>query len=109
MQISLGKPEPSGVPVVVSFGKVIHTRAVGRAIMTKSNPAGNATSNPTEDSAPDRAALDPKVLETIGRALKAHYDDLVHAPLPEKFVDLLARLEEKGEQEQPREEPDASA
>ena len=27
--------------------------------------------------------LNPKVLEAIGRALKAHYDDLIHAPLPE--------------------------
>ena len=39
------------------------------------------------------AALDPKALEAIGRALKAHYDDLVNAPLPQKFLDLLARLE----------------
>jgi hypothetical protein len=39
------------------------------------------------------AALDPKALELIGRALKADYDDLVNAPLPQKFLDLLARLE----------------
>jgi hypothetical protein len=30
----------------------------------------------------------------IGRALEAHYASLVKAPLPDKFVDLLARLEE---------------
>jgi Anti-sigma factor NepR len=80
----------------------------GRAIMTKSIPAENATSDPAEDSALDGAALDPKVLETIGRALKAHYDDLIHAPLPGKFLDLLARLEEEEEREQPRGKPDAS-
>ena len=39
------------------------------------------------------ATLDPKALEAIGRALKAHYDDLVHTPLPDKFVELLDRLE----------------
>ena len=29
----------------------------------------------------------------IGKALKAHYDDLVDAPVPSKFLDLLAQLE----------------
>ena len=76
--------------------------------MTKFNPAGNTSSNPTEDSTLNGAALDPKVLETIGRALKAHYDDLVHAPLPEKFLDLLARLEKEERGEEPQEKPDAS-
>ena len=41
----------------------------------------------------DDALLDNKVLDAIGRALKAHYDDLVSAPLPAKFLDLLADLE----------------
>ena len=51
--------------------------------------------NPAENEAESDAALDPKVLETIGQALKAHYDDLVSAPLPQKFLDLLAKLEEE--------------
>ena len=50
-------------------------------------------SDAVETDAPGDAVLDPKVLEAIGRALKAHYDDLLHAPLPEKFVELLDRLE----------------
>ena len=57
--------------------------------------------NAAENEAGD-AALDPKVLETIGQALKAHYDDLAGAPLPQKFLDLLARLEA----EELRSEPD---
>ena len=32
----------------------------------------------------------------IGKALKAHYDDLVEAPVPSKFMDLLAQLEAAG-------------
>jgi hypothetical protein len=47
----------------------------------------------TKTKAPSIAAPDPKAAEAIGRALKAHYADLVHAPLPEKFAELLARLE----------------
>ncbi|WP_245973694.1 NepR family anti-sigma factor [Bosea caraganae] len=47
---------------------------------------------------PDRGdeqepVLDPKVQESIGRSLKAHYDDLVSAPIPDKFLVLLAQLE----------------
>ena len=30
----------------------------------------------------------------IGRALEAHYASLIKAPLPDKFVELLARLEQ---------------
>jgi hypothetical protein len=68
-------------------------------------------SNPEEKATLNDAALDSKVLETIGRALKAHYDDLVHAPLPDKLLDLLDRLEKeerRGKTEKPEEKPDAS-
>lgn len=39
------------------------------------------------------ATLDPKVQESIGRSLRAHYDDIVSAPVPDKFLVLLAQLE----------------
>ena len=35
-----------------------------------------------------------EAVQAIGRALEAHYADLVHAPLPDKFLQLLARLED---------------
>ncbi len=44
------------------------------------------------NAGPDFAAPDPKAVEAIGRALEVHYADLVQAPLPEKLVELLARL-----------------
>ena len=47
--------------------------------------------NKTEE--PDSVVPDPKAVEAIGRALEAHYADLVKAPLPAKFVELLAQLE----------------
>jgi hypothetical protein len=37
--------------------------------------------------------LDPKVQESIGRSLRAHYDDLINAPVPDRFLVLLAQLE----------------
>jgi Anti-sigma factor NepR len=33
-------------------------------------------------------------VQAIGRALEAHYADLVQAPLPDKFLQLLSRLED---------------
>ncbi len=44
-------------------------------------------------SAASEGPSDAKAAVAIGRALKAHYSDLVQAPLPEKFVELLARFE----------------
>lgn len=41
------------------------------------------------------AELDPKIQEALGRALKAHYEDLVNAPIPDRFLVLLAELEAK--------------
>lgn len=43
----------------------------------------------------DDHILDPRIQDAIGRSLKAHYDDLVSSPVPDKFLVLLAELEEK--------------
>lgn len=37
--------------------------------------------------------LDSRSQEAIGRALRAHYDDLVRSPVPDRFMELLDRLE----------------
>lgn len=48
------------------------------------------------DAAEDgEIVLDPRIQEAIGKSLKAHYDDLVKAPLPDRFLVLLAELEAK--------------
>ena len=46
--------------------------------------------------------LDPRSQEAIGKALKAHYDDLVRAPVPDKFMELLDRLEARERDAKPR-------
>lgn len=48
---------------------------------------------PETDGAEAEPVLDPKVQESIGRSLKAHYDDLISAPIPDRFLVLLAQLE----------------
>jgi hypothetical protein len=39
-------------------------------------------------------ALDRSVQSRIGDNLRALYDDLVHQPVPDRFRELLARLDE---------------
>ncbi|RXT51289.1 hypothetical protein B6S44_22060 [Bosea sp. Tri-44] len=52
------------------------------------DPPQAAPVEPDED-----VVLDPRVQESIGRSLKAHYEDLVTAPIPDRFLALLAQLE----------------
>jgi hypothetical protein len=63
----------------------LHTHAIFRIHVSPKDK--------TETEAQDAAAPDPKAVEAIGRALAAHYADLVQAPLPDKFMQLLTRLE----------------
>ncbi|HEV7257448.1 MAG TPA: NepR family anti-sigma factor [Bosea sp. (in: a-proteobacteria)] len=54
----------------------------------------SAMATPDGDGDQDsELTLDPRVQESIGRSLKAHYDDIVNAPVPDKFLVLLAQLE----------------
>jgi Anti-sigma factor NepR len=57
-------------------------------------------SKPIEERMLNRAALDQKILDAIGNALKAHYDGLLPAPLPQNILDLLAQLEKVEQREQ---------
>lgn len=51
----------------------------------------SAAAGPAED---DGARLGTEVEAVIGRRLKALYDDVVNAPVPDRFMELLAKLEE---------------
>ncbi len=57
------------------------------ARVTKFEKPGPAPDLPTEAG--------KEAVQAIGRALEAHYADLVQAPLPDKFLQLLARLDEE--------------
>jgi hypothetical protein len=53
---------------------------------------------PAEDAMDENAAeiqvhLDYAVQEVIGSALKDYCNDIIHAPVPDKFLALLAKLE----------------
>lgn len=44
---------------------------------------------------PDPAFLEPHIQEQLGRVLRSFCNDLIHQPIPDKFVVLLAQLEAK--------------
>jgi hypothetical protein len=51
-----------------------------------------------ENPGPEKEAPDldsTAAAQAIGRALGAHYSDLVDAPLPDKLLQLLARLDDE--------------
>ena len=39
--------------------------------------------------------LDPQVQEFVSRSLQAHYESIVQAPVPDRFLTLLAQLEDQ--------------
>ncbi len=39
------------------------------------------------------AAARPQVSDVIGRRLKTYYDELAAQPIPDRFLELLAKLE----------------
>jgi hypothetical protein len=41
-----------------------------------------------------RPALDPTIQAHIGRKLRAVYDEVAAAPVPDRIVELLSKLEE---------------
>lgn len=56
-----------------------------------------------ESSLTDRVGseptLDRAIQERIGDSLRAMYDDLMQQPVPDRFADLLSRLEQRDKSE----------
>ncbi|HEX8167298.1 MAG TPA: NepR family anti-sigma factor [Beijerinckiaceae bacterium] len=46
---------------------------------------------------PPEPGLDRAIQERIGDHLRAMYDDLVQQPVPDRFVELLNRLEKRND------------
>lgn len=44
-------------------------------------------------------ALDRSIQGFIGSRLRAMYDDLAQQPVPDRFVELLGKLERRGEED----------
>ena len=40
------------------------------------------------------ARIDPRIQREIGKHLRAHYDDVINEPVPDRFIELLQQLEQ---------------
>jgi hypothetical protein len=56
-----------------------------------------AASSPGASDTRKTISPEPQIIsdDFIGRALKAHFDDIASTPVPDKFLVLLAQLEAK--------------
>lgn len=57
-------------------------------------PVGSSQSEP-DAAIEDRRLLDRRTQAAIGRQLRAVFDDVATAPVPERFLRLLSELEDK--------------
>ena len=74
----------------------------GTEVLVTAIPPDKNDALPHDHVVPEtHAELDPKVQAALGRALQAHYDDLASAPVPDRFLALLAELEAKELREKP--------
>ncbi len=47
----------------------------------------------------DDTQIDEHIQRRIGAKLRAYYDELLNEPIPEKFIELLVKLDEKERKE----------
>lgn len=47
------------------------------------------------DGAEGEIELDSRIQDVIGKSLQAHFDDILAAPMPDRFLVLLSELESK--------------
>jgi hypothetical protein len=55
----------------------------------------NPSSNPADDSVARSKKRIPNVKDHIGRQLRALYDEVAGQPVPDRFMELLNRLDGK--------------
>ncbi|MBP0579895.1 hypothetical protein J8I29_11300 [Labrys sp. LIt4] len=48
-----------------------------------------------DQSSPGGGKLDPQIRDYVARSLQAHYESIIRAPVPDRFLTLLAELEEQ--------------
>jgi Anti-sigma factor NepR len=80
------------------ISRILKIAFEGAPAMTKSRDHHGAkpgSSSQQTVRAPQQSASEFFADDVIGRSLKAHFDDIAQAPIPDKFLALLAELEAK--------------
>jgi len=67
---------------------------------SKKKKKGEKMDSRAEPASPQRTGpqMDSKIQTEIGKHLRAHYDALVNEPVPDRFMELLEKLEQSKKQ-----------
>jgi hypothetical protein len=57
---------------------------------------GKSGTKPPKKAGEDSAGLDRNIQNEIGRNLRAMYNDVVEQGVPDRFADLLAKIDDAG-------------
>jgi hypothetical protein len=77
------------------------SRTAGESLMVDKKTLGqpalipDPSSTPVDESATSAKRRNPNVKDHIGRQLRALYDEVAGQPVPDRFMELLNRLDEK--------------
>ena len=77
---------------VYGFAGAIHLE---KMMSSQKLPPTSQNGDDMQDNEGREPYLDPKIQDVIGKALRTYSADIVAAPIPDSFMDLLARLEAK--------------
>ena len=67
--------------------------------MKNRKSAGSQTPAPNDDKTSNSPQLSPEIQGKIGQQLRKIYDDMVNQGVPDRFADLLSRLDKPNDGE----------
>jgi hypothetical protein len=68
-------------------------KAGGSSRGTRNNEGKRMRTEAQSTSGRGHAPIDPRIQHEIGKHLRAVYDDVINEPVPDKFMELLEKLE----------------
>lgn len=63
-------------------------------------PAGERADGAAAQRSTPQPGLQPQVQDHIGRQLRALYDDVLSQPVPDRFKELMERLDQRAEDDE---------
>jgi Anti-sigma factor NepR len=86
-------------PVATIYGRAGEVLMVEKKMPAPPPMTPHSSSPPVDDSVARAKKRNPNVKEHIGRQLRALYDEVASQPVPDRFMELLDRLDMKSGEE----------
>lgn len=79
--------------VLHRVGELGMTKAGKKPGRASNDKAGQEMHGETTESG-EATGIDPRIQREIGKQLRAHYDNVINEPVPDKLMQLLEQLEQ---------------